>query len=68
LEVAKKRRDWAFNERDKMVKERESIRALCDEFRNQRDKAISELAESLRDADELKKQKNQACRQITILE
>jgi chromosome segregation ATPase len=29
-EVSKRRRDWAFSERDKIVLERESIRTLCD--------------------------------------
>lgn len=28
-EVAKCRRDWAFQERDKIVAERESIRSVC---------------------------------------
>lgn len=68
IELAKKRRDWAFSERDKMVLERESIRALCDEIRHQRDKAISELAEALRESDELKKQNSIAMRQINMLE
>ncbi len=58
----------AFNERDKMLKERESIRALCDDMRHQRDKAISELAEALHESDELKKQKIMAYRQIQMLE
>ena len=29
-EVSKRRRDWAFSERDKIVLERESIRSICD--------------------------------------
>ncbi len=58
----------AFNERDKMLKERESIRALCDDMRHQRDKAISELAEALHESDELKKAKSLAYRQIQMLE
>ena len=68
IEKAKKRRDLAFSERDKMLRERESIRALCDELRHQRDKSISDLAEALRECDELKKQKTFAFRQIHILE
>jgi len=51
-----------------MLKERESIRALCDDMRHQRDKAISELAEALHESDELKKAKTVAYRQIQILE
>lgn len=31
-EVAKCRRDWAFQERDKIVAERESIRSVCKDF------------------------------------
>ena len=31
-EVSKRRRDWAFSERDKIVLERESIRTLCDRY------------------------------------
>lgn len=58
----------AFNERDKMIKERESIRALCDDMRHQRDKAISELAESISECDDLRKQKSIAYRQIQTLE
>lgn len=38
-----------------MVKERESIRTLCDKLRRERDRAVSELAEALRDLDEVKK-------------
>lgn len=68
LNLAKKRRDWAFIERDKILRERESIRSLCDELRHQRDKSISELAESLRESDELKKQKAMAIKQIQMLE
>ena len=68
LSLAKKRRDWAFIERDKILRERESVRALCDELRHQRDKAISELAESLRESDDLKKQKTMAVKQIQMLE
>ncbi len=68
LNLAKKRRDWAFIERDKILRERESIRSLCDELRHQRDKSISELAESLRESDELKKQKAMALKQIQMLE
>jgi uncharacterized coiled-coil DUF342 family protein len=68
IETFKKKRDWALNERDKVIKERESIRALCDDLRHQRDKAISDLVESLRDTDELKKHKIMAFKQIQKLE
>ena len=37
-DVAKRRRDWAFSERDKVVLERESIRTLCDKLRRERDR------------------------------
>jgi hypothetical protein len=51
-----------------MMRERESIRALCDELRYQRDKSISELAEALRESDELKKLRANGMRQISLLE
>ncbi|XP_071107685.1 LOW QUALITY PROTEIN: disks large homolog 5-like [Haliotis cracherodii] len=63
-EIAKKRRDWAFGERDKIVQERESIRTLCDNLRRERDRAVSDLAQALRDSDELKKQKNEAFKEL----
>lgn len=58
-EVSKKRRDWAFSERDKIVQERESIRTLCDNMRKERDRAVSDLAESLRESDAVKKHGNE---------
>ena len=42
-----------------VVKERESIRTLCDKLRRERDRAVSELAEALRDLDEVKKNRNE---------
>lgn len=63
-EIAKKRRDWAFGERDKIVAERESIRTLGDNLRRDRDRAVSDLAQALRDSDEVKKQRNDACKQL----
>ncbi|XP_014776830.2 disks large homolog 5 [Octopus bimaculoides] len=66
-ELAKKRRDWAFGERSKIVQERESIKNLCDSLRRDRDRAVSDLAQALRDSDELKKQKNDAHRQLKEL-
>ncbi|NWH88600.1 DLG5 protein, partial [Aegithalos caudatus] len=66
-EVAKCRRDWAFQERDKIVAERESIRTLCDNLRRERDRAVSDLAEALRNLDDMRKQKNDAIRELKEL-
>lgn len=66
-EVSKRRRDWAFSERDKIVLERESIRTLCDKMRKERDRAVSDLAEALRDSDDLKKQRNEALKELKVL-
>ena len=63
-DVSKRRRDWAFSERDKIVLERESIRTLCDKLRRERDRAVSEQAEALRDLDDLKKQKNEISKEL----
>lgn len=65
--MSKRRRDWAFSERDKIVLERESIRTLCDKLRKERDRAVSDLAEALRDSDDLKKQRNEACKELKVL-
>merc|ERR1719370_428793 len=62
-DVAKGRRDWAYSEGDKVVKERESIRTLCDKLRRERDRAVSELAEALRDLDEVKKNRNEVSKE-----
>ncbi|XP_015237899.1 PREDICTED: disks large homolog 5-like isoform X1 [Cyprinodon variegatus] len=66
-EVAKCRRDWAFQERDKIVAERESIRTLCDNLRRERDRAVSDLADALRNLDDTRKQKNDAVRDLKEL-
>ncbi|XP_076645746.1 MAGUK family member discs large 5 isoform X2 [Halictus rubicundus] len=66
-EVSKRRRDWAFSERDKIVLERESIRTLCDRLRKERDRAVSELAGALRDSDNIKKQRNEASKELKDL-
>lgn len=66
-ELSKKRRDWAFNERDKIVLERESMRTLCDKLRRERDRAVSDLAEALRDSDDMKKQKNETSKELKEL-
>ena len=64
VEVCKKRRDWAFAERDKIVLERESIRTLCDKLRKERDRKVSDLAEALRESDEIKRQKNEVMKEL----
>ncbi|GLG94078.1 Disks large 1 tumor suppressor protein, partial [Gryllus bimaculatus] len=66
-EVSKRRRDWAFAERDKIVLERESIRTLCDRLRRERDRAVSDLAAALRDSDDIKKQRNEASKELKDL-
>ena len=66
-EVSKRRRDWAFSERDKIVLERESIRTLCDRLRKERDRAVSELASALKDSDHIKKQRNEASKELKDL-
>ncbi|CAG0884142.1 unnamed protein product [Darwinula stevensoni] len=66
-EVSKRRRNWAFGERDKIVLERESIRTLCDKLRRERDRAVSDLAEALRDSDDMKKQRNAFSKEIKEL-
>lgn len=67
IEVCKKRRDWAFSERDKIVLERESIRTLCDNLRRERDRNFSDLAEALLESDEIKRQKNEALKELKQL-
>ncbi|XP_072944694.1 disks large homolog 5 [Epargyreus clarus] len=47
-EVAKRRRDWAFAERDKLLQERESVKALCNRLRKERDQMVGELADARR--------------------
>lgn len=66
-EVSKRRRDWAFSERDKIVLERESIRTLCEKLRKERDRAVSDLAGALRDSDNIKKQRNEASKELKDL-
>ncbi|XP_043477126.1 disks large homolog 5 isoform X2 [Leptopilina heterotoma] len=66
-EVSKRRRDWAFSERDKIVLERETIRTLCDRLRKERDRAVSELASALKDSDNIKKQRNEASKELKDL-
>ncbi|XP_029347232.1 disks large homolog 5-like [Acyrthosiphon pisum] len=66
-EVSKRRRDWAFSERDKIVLERESIRILCDSLRKQRDDAVSKLARAIRDCDDIMKQKNDTAKELNVI-
>ncbi|CAI6359819.1 unnamed protein product [Macrosiphum euphorbiae] len=66
-EVSKRRRDWAFSERDKTVLERESIRTLCDSLRKQRDDAVSKLARAIRDCDDIMKQKNDTAKELNVI-
>ncbi|CAH2044278.1 unnamed protein product, partial [Iphiclides podalirius] len=47
-EVSKRRRDWAFAERDKLLQERESVKALCNRLRKERDQMVGELADARR--------------------
>ena len=61
---AKEDREWAFHERDKIVKERESMRTLCDRLRHEREDAVRKLIEAVRDSDELKKQKSDALKEL----
>jgi len=63
-EVSKRRRDWAFSERDKIVLERESIRTLCDSLRKERERAVSDLVVAIRDSDDIKKQRNEALKEL----
>lgn len=67
IELLKGRRDWAFQERDTIVKERESIRTLCDNLRRERDRKVSDLAEALRESYEIKRQKNEAIKELKKL-
>ncbi|XP_044595387.1 disks large homolog 5 isoform X5 [Cotesia glomerata] len=66
-EVSKRRRDWAFSERDKIVLERESMRTTCETLRAERDQAVTALARALRDSDDIKKQRNEASRELKDL-
>ncbi|CAD6234214.1 GSCOCG00007659001-RA-CDS [Cotesia congregata] len=66
-EVSKRRRDWAFSERDKIVLERESMRTTCETLRAERDQAVTALAIALRDSDDIKKQRNEASRELKDL-
>ncbi|XP_063983867.1 disks large homolog 5-like isoform X5 [Diachasmimorpha longicaudata] len=66
-EVSKRRRDWAFSERDKIVLEREALRSNCDRLRKERDRAVSEFASAIRDSDDIKRQRNEASKELKDL-
>ena len=51
VEISKKRRDWAFSERDKLVTEKDHVIDVCDRLRQERDTAISSLDELLQESD-----------------
>jgi len=66
-EVSNRTRDWAFSERDKIMREKESLRTLCESLRRERDRAVSDLAEALSESEEIKRQKNLASKQLKEL-
>ena len=66
-EVANRTRDWAFSERDKIMREKESLRTLCESLRRERDRAVSDLAEALSESEEIKRQKTLASKQLKEL-
>ena len=67
MTLAKNRRDWVFSERDKIVRERESIRTLCDKLRRERDSVFSQFMSAVKDSDEMKQSKLEAQRQLKEL-
>jgi hypothetical protein len=57
MEEARRRRDWALAERERIVAERESLRLMCDQLRLERDDAITKFANAIKDADEQRTQR-----------
>ena len=49
-----------FPERDRIVRERDSMRIMCDRLRQDRDNTVNELIKAKKESDEMKKQRNQA--------
>jgi len=49
------------------MREKESLRTLCESLRRERDRAVSDLAEALSESEEMKRQKNLASRQLKEL-
>lgn len=47
-------------ERDRIVRERDSMRIMCDRLRQDRDNTVNELIKAKKESDEMKKQRNQA--------
>ncbi|OQV17131.1 Disks large-like protein 5 [Hypsibius exemplaris] len=66
-EISNRRRAFAFQERDKVILEREGIKSLCDSLRGERDKSVAELAEVLRGSDDAKRQLNDVLRECQEL-
>lgn len=66
-ELAKRNRDWAITEREKIVLERDSVKTLCDELRKERDTAISDLLAAIRDSESIKRQNDEALKEIDQL-
>ncbi|XP_071954116.1 disks large homolog 5-like isoform X2 [Antedon mediterranea] len=59
-----KQRDFAFSEWEKTVKERDSIKAMCDKLRKERDLAVADYAEALRSSDGIKRQLSNATKEL----
>ena len=66
-EVSKRRRDWAFTERDKIVLQRETLKTMYEQLRKERDRDKINLAEALRDTDELKRQLSGAVKELQVV-
>lgn len=60
-------RDWAIDEREKIVVERDNVKLLNDELQKERDTAVSDLLQAIRDSEEIKKQKDEALHEIEHL-
>lgn len=54
IQAAQQDREFAFTERNRVVQERESVRALCDRLRAERDEAVSKLGVVMREATDLR--------------
>ena len=68
MKAARKQRDWVFSERDKIVRERDSIRMLCDKLRRERDNVFSQFMSAVKDSDDMKQSKLEAQRQLNELQ
>ena len=65
--ISQRRRDWAFSERDKVIRERDSIRTLSDNLRREKDRAVAKLAEALRESDDIQKHNSLMTQQHKLL-